>query len=234
MSEGYLLCCFGENLYFKCAKRLIQCIRKHDNKRSICILTDNVTSFENIENIILIEFDFKKHLHPNIDHNLPWNKYGLLPKIYQSEYTPFDCTMFFDCDVVLYDDEFLKFWDYYYKSGQDLLIPGESDINNRSPPNWHWGNVNNVMNKVGFNVPQILSSLMVYNTNLKQMIKQNLPTILNNIYNFDCKPFFCGGFPDEIIYSILMGLYKIYPNKEILSVWASNSPHWDSCNKNVE
>jgi len=234
MSEGYLLCCSGENIYFRLAKRLIDLIQKYDT-RPICVLTDNVDYFNNanITNVIIINFDYNKHAHPNIDTNNSWNRYGLLPKIYQAEYTPFDHTMFFDCDVVFYDNEFLKFWDNYYKSGKDLLIPGESDINNRSPPGWHWGLINTVIHNVGINIPQVLSSLMVYNKNLKTMIQQNLLIILNNIHNYGCKPFFNGGFPDEIIYSILMGIYKIRPDKEILTMWTTNNPHWDSCNKTI-
>ena len=31
--EGYILCCFGDMLYFKLTKRLIQNIREYDNNR---------------------------------------------------------------------------------------------------------------------------------------------------------------------------------------------------------
>jgi hypothetical protein len=40
--KGYILCCFGDLLYFELTKRLIQNIRKYDNHRNISILTDNL------------------------------------------------------------------------------------------------------------------------------------------------------------------------------------------------
>jgi hypothetical protein len=39
--EGYLLCCFGKELYFQLCVRCIKNIRMFDPLRTICILTDN-------------------------------------------------------------------------------------------------------------------------------------------------------------------------------------------------
>jgi len=48
LKEGYLLCCFGKELYFKLTLRAIKNIRVYDNERYICILTDDVLFFEQL------------------------------------------------------------------------------------------------------------------------------------------------------------------------------------------
>ena len=230
--EGYLLCCFGDKLYFKLAKRLITSIRQYDT-RPICILTDNVENIDySFNNLIVKEFNYKNHMHHNIDINNKWNIYGLLPKLYQVFYTPFKITCFLDCDVIFYNNEFLKFWNMYYNSKKHILVPGTCNEFNRSPSNWHWGHVNEIINNIGFNIPGVLSSLIIYNQNLKIMVESSLPRILDNIWNIGCKPFFNGGFPDEIIFSIIFGMYNVYPDNELHNMWIQDV-NWNSCDKNV-
>jgi len=70
-SQGYLLCCFDNELYFKLTERIISNIRLYDNTRKICILTNNINYFNNHidENIIIKLFDYNNHLHPKININ---------------------------------------------------------------------------------------------------------------------------------------------------------------------
>ena len=119
MEEGYLLCCFGNSNYFDLAKRMISEIRKFDSKRKICVLTDNINFFKNLE-IITIKFDYKDHEHKNINTTNDWNKYGLLPKIYQYEYTPFETTCFMDVDMLFYKD-FTFIWDEFKKEKKNVF-----------------------------------------------------------------------------------------------------------------
>jgi hypothetical protein len=233
--EGYLFCCFGDDLYFKLANRLIESIRNFDKVRPICVMTDNMEKLQMFVpshyEIIMKHFDFAQHLHQKIDPSNAWHRNGLYPKLYQSFYSPFDITMFLDCDVVFYKP-FDHLWKRYYDSGKDLVIPGASDENNRSPANWHWFCINEVISKLGINIPQTLSSLMIYNKNLKPKMERHLPFILDNIDIIGCKPYFNNGYPDEIVYSIVMGAEGIRPDTELLTLWCQTE-NWNSCDKNV-
>lgn len=229
MKEGYLLCCFGNSNYFNLAKRMISEIRKFDSKRKICVLTDNINFFKNLE-IIAIKFDYKDHEHKNINITNDWNKYGLLPKIYQYKYTPFETTCFMDVDMLFHKD-FTFIWDEFKKEKKCILIGGKSDENNRSPSDWHWGKIHNIIKRCGFNCPQICGTVFIYDEEYKNLVEK-LPInyVLDNIKKFNFKNLFNGGYPDEIFYSLILGKMKLRPSK-LLDEWFYNKKNCDSCNK---
>ena len=179
--EGYLLCVFGDINYFKLAKRMIQNIMKYDTNRQICILTDNLNYFSDFkETVILKNMDFKNHTHKNIDMNNKWNCYGLIPKIYQYLYTPFEKTCFMDVDMIFHND-FTFVWDEFNKSNKPILIGGKSDENNKSPSNWHWNNIDNVINACGFNCPQVCGTILIYNKQFSRLLIES--NIVEHIFN---------------------------------------------------
>ena len=135
ISEGYLLCAFGNILYHKLSKRIITNIRQYDSERKICILTDKPEYYDG-ENLIIINFDYKDHLHPSINIRSEWNIYGLIPKIYQYMYTPFKITCFIDVDMIIKND-FTFVWEEFYRNNTPILIGGKCDENNKSPSQWH-------------------------------------------------------------------------------------------------
>ena len=230
--EGYLICVFGKSdNYYKMASRLIRNIREYDNFRPICILTDNVNNYSYPEDVIIKIFDLETHLHKNIDSNIDWHKYGLYPKIFQSYYTPFQHTMFLDADMIFRKD-FTHFWDIYYKSNQTILIPGLSDENNRSPANWHWNNINNVMIRSGLNIPQTFTTLMIYNKKFSKIIEEKIIYIFDNLQDMKVLPYYCSGYPDEIMYSILLGILNYKISIEMHD-WLLNIENCDPTNKNV-
>lgn len=214
--EGYLLCVFGDNdMYYKLSIRMIHNIRKFDKERSICILTDKIDRYDwPEEKIILREFDLGKHIHPNITINNDWNRYGFYPKLFQSLYTPFECTMYMDVDMIFYQD-FTFIWNEYHKGNQIILVPGKCDENNRSPEDWHWGKINEVMDKIQIPLPQVSSTILVYKNTFAELLENKIQYILDNINNWNVQSQFREGIPDEIIYSILIGLSSLKINQYV-------------------
>lgn len=233
-SQGYLLCCFDNELYFKLTERIISNIRLYDNTRKICILTNNINYFNNHidENIIIKLFDYNNHLHPKININNTWNRHGLIPKVYQSLYTPFDITMFLDVDMIFYKD-FTYIWQLYNETNISILCPGFANENNRSPSHWHWGGINNIMSSIGINVPQVGTTLFVYNNKLKDIIIKDINNIFNNLEKWNVLSKFRNGYPDEIIYAIILGYEKIRPHA-LLHDFIYNINNCDAVNKIIK
>jgi len=215
-AEGYLLCVSGKLNYFHLANRIIKNIFDYDDNRQICILTDNLHFFQENKNdrIILIKFDFNNHLHENIDSKNDWNKYGLIPKIYQYKYTPFEKTCFMDVDMIFHKD-FTFIWDEFNRSNKPILIGGKCDQNNKSPSNWHWNHIDKVINACGFNCPQVWSTIFIYNKTFCNIMNKDVDFILINLKNWNVLSLYNNGYPDEIIYSLILGLNKIHTNLEI-------------------
>ena len=214
--EGYLLCVFGDINYFKLADRMVANITKFDNFRKICILTDNTSYFnyKYTDTLIIVHFDYTFHLHPSIPHGNNWNKYGFIPKVYQFIYTPFIKTFFMDVDMIFFKD-FTFFWQEFEDLKLPILMAGKSDTNNRSPSNWHWGYIDRVIDACGFNCPQISSTVFIYDTTFSILMQNNLEFILDNLKNWNVQSLYCNGYPDEILYSLLLGKNNIKPNINI-------------------
>lgn len=236
-NEGYLLCALGKEPYYQLAKRIIENIKNFDKNRKICLLTDNPSLFNYDESVIVKYFNYRDHLHPVMNKNNDWDRYGLTPKMYQHLYTPFDITMFFDVDMIFYKD-FTFLWKEFRKNkkinNSPILIGGVCDDNNRSPSNWHWGEINNVMKKCGFICPQICSTFVIYNSDFTKIAHHSglINEILNNLKNWGAQNKYHEGYPDEIVYSLLMGKLNLKPSIT-LHDWFLNGSNVDSCNKNI-
>lgn len=224
--EGYLLCVFEKEIYLRMAKRMIKVIRKYDKQRKICILTDmpEIKYDEDIDvpGIFAIIFDSNNHSHPLIDMSVSWNRNALIPKIYQSFYSPFEKTCFMDVDMVLASD-FTFIWEDFSKANLPIMIAGKSDSENNSPSDWHWGHINDVKTHCGFNIPQIWSTWFLYDKRLPDLIqKENmLSRILDNHKIWKVRVEFRGGLPDEIVYSLILGMMKIHPSEK-MHKWLEN------------
>jgi hypothetical protein len=230
-SQGYILNCFGDENYFTLTKRIITNIRTYDSDRRICILTDNPVYFDNDyiqqNNIIVKKFVYESHptLY-GIDMNIPWNKYGLVPKLFHSYYTPFKNTMFLDVDMQFKKD-FTFVWEKY--NGGVLCI-GRSDENNKSPSQWHWGHIDEVIQSSGINIPETFTTFMMYDDSLKIYIDKHVSYILENIDNWKIKKQYKDGIPDEIIYAIVFGIESIRPDESIYE-WILSNENCDPFSK---
>lgn len=232
-NEGYLLCVFGKLNYFNLANRIIKNIFDYDSKRKICILTDNIDFFQENKNdrIILIKFDFNNHLHENIDCKNDWNKYGLIPKLYQYKYTPFEKTCFMDVDMIFHKN-FTFIWDEFNRSNNPILIGGKCDQNNKSPSNWHWYHIDKVINACGFNCPQVWGTVFIYNKDFHRLVTEYniIEEIISNVKKYKILSNYNHGYPDEIFYSIILGKFNISPS-QLIDEWFYDKTNCDSCNK---
>ena len=207
------------------ANRLIKNIRLYDTKRPIAILTNDVdrcTSYitDISANVSIIQFHLERHIHPFMDASNAWNQFGLYPKLYQSFYTPFDTTMFIDVDMQFHKD-FTFMWKCYSKDPLPLAMPGLSYEFNRSPSSWHWNRISNVMNASGLNLPQISSTLMLYRRSFQEIVKRDIDRIFENRITWKLERQWRESWPDEIFYSLLMGMHQIIPNEPLYN-WIFN------------
>lgn len=235
MTEGYLFCVGGEDLYYKLLRRAIETLRKFDPIRPICIVTEDVDRAKlycNFENIDYKKFELEKHLVETVDPNVPWHRYGFYPKVFQFHYTPFDTTMFFDVDYVFTSD-FTYFWKKFSETNETIWISGMSDQNNISPRDWHWGWIYTVIQRSGIAIPHVMSSFMIYRKEFKIPYMQFCNFILMNMKNWGCLRNFREGYPDEIFLAILIGILKIHPNREMFD-WLTDGTKVLSCDKNLE
>lgn len=220
--EGYLACCFGSELYMKLGKRLVENIRNFDKNRPICILTDNVELMTSLTkssdlNLVIKSFDSASYVHDSIDMNNTWNKFGLIPKLYQCVCTPFEKTMFIDVDM-LFKKDFMFLWDSFDKCSHSILMPGKCDSNNRSPPDWHWGRINNIIEKIGHNIPQVWSTLFIYDSSYKKIFMEDIDFVLRGLSTWSALSWYRSGYPDEIVYSIILGRHNI-PTDQFIHDW---------------
>jgi hypothetical protein len=235
MSEGYLFCVGGKDLYYKLLTRAIQTLRQFDPIRPICVLTDDIDqakSYSQFENIIYKQFQIHNHIVPNINPKNSWHQFGFYPKVFQILYSPFEKTIFFDVDSVFKTD--LTFWwDYVDKSQSPFLITGVSDKNNCSPPEWHWGWIYSVMQKSGLCIPQVSSTFMYYDKVFIKTFLKHVQHILLNLENWGCLPYFCDGYPDEIVFALLLAILDMKPDNTMFT-WVHNHENLLCCDKNLE
>jgi hypothetical protein len=235
LDEGDILNCFGDILYFKLTKRIIDNIRKYDASRYICILTDDISFFDEnykVQNKIITKyFDYKNHVLYEIDTNNLWNRYGLIPKLFHSFYTPFSHSMYLDVDMI-FNNDFTFLWEKYYDFSQSILYAGTCDDNNNAPSSWHWGTIMDVIACSNINIPEFSGTFLVYDERLKGYINKYLKLILQNIDNWNIKSLYRDGIPEEIIYAIIFGLENIRPNTEIY-YYIFHSGMCDAANKTI-
>jgi len=215
-TEGYLFCSFGDINYAKMVNRLIKQVRGYDKMRPICVLTDDFSKNVYIEeNDIEYKYiDIESHMHASINMNIQWNRFGLIPKIYQYLYTPFENTCFIDADMVFHND-FTFIWKMFYDENVPLLMPGLCDEQLKSPAEWHWGYIHDVIHHCGFNVPQVWSTMFIYNTPFKNILKEEqlIEYCLDNLHHWNVRiQFRDNGITDEIIYAFILGKIHVKPN----------------------
>lgn len=234
MSEGYLFCVGGRDLYYKLLKRAIGLLRNFDKERPICVVTDDIEKaklYSDFENILYRHFEIEKHIVPTVNPDISWHRYGFYPKVFQFLYTPFDRTMFFDVDSKFLTD-FTFFWDEFKSSGSPFQICGLSDQNNCSPRDWHWGHIYDVILRSNIRAPQVSSSFFIYDKSVIHPFLPQIQMILSNLEKWHCRSIFEGGYPDEIVFSLLIGMFNIRPNEKMFH-WLHDPTKILCCDKNI-
>jgi len=242
-TEGYCLISLNDELYYKLCMRMINNIRQYDSHRPICIFYDNeeyknkyFSSNENIEfqlfnsEEIIKKYDFES-CKINIQNDL--NKYGLFPKLFQVLLSPFEKNIFLDVDMIIKKD-FEMFWNYLNQCPYNFLIPGLCDENNRSPSDWHWNRINNVMQLSKLNIPQLSTTMIGYKLNKEEKIKFMIfvKNILIQRQQWGIQEKFRDGIPDEIVFSCYCGMNNIRPNIDLFK-YLRHSGMVDMENKNI-
>ena len=89
------------------------------------------------------------------------------------------------------------------------------------------------MSSIGINVPQVGTTLFVYNNKLKDIIIKDINNIFNNLEKWNVLSKFRNGYPDEIIYAIILGYENIRPHA-LLHDFIYNINNCDAVNKIIK
>ena len=109
MSEGLITIAYGPEKYIRMARALSLSYRRHNQLRPFAIVTDDRNA---------------KHLGNYFDVVIPLNptySVGVVQKLNVDRYSPFDETLFVDCDCLFYNSP-ERLWRLY--SGKDFTVRG--------------------------------------------------------------------------------------------------------------
>ena len=219
LDEGYLLCVFGDDdTCYDMAKRMIENIHKYDTTRKICILSDNNEKskkiLQNTKDLIYKEINYSYHEHEYTPHSQSHYRNYFIPKVFQSYYTPFKLTLYFDLDLVFYKD-FTFLWYLQFKNNSSLYIGGISDINNRAPSSWHMNEIDNISEIIKKNIPQVDTTIFLYRNSFFDTTSIHILLCIDNLPYWKVQKI-NNCYHDDIIYALLCSIGNIIPHKYIL------------------
>jgi hypothetical protein len=130
--------------------------------------------------------------------------------------------------------DFQMFWNDLNQCPYNFLIPGLCDENNRSPHDWHWYRIDNVMHLSGLNIPQLSTTMIGYKLSNEErnIFLIFVKNILIQRQQWGIQEIFRDGIPDEIIFACYCGMNNIRPNIELFQ-YLRNSGMVDMENKNI-
>lgn len=216
--QGYFLLANGEKYIRMLLDYTLPSIRKIDPHRPISIFTSTPELFSEVEGLDhIIQYDPEKEyeqLGIPLDMNNRYDVWGLIPRFLQLSRSPYDETLSLDCDLVCLPNtsRLEQFWEACTSSGQNMVAIGESNEANRGPSTWHWGHLDEVIEKTGVNIPQIGGQCVYY-----RKCPDFLQTILPYYKTFEAygiKPWLTGystSPSEEIFYALYMGLKSWRP-----------------------
>jgi hypothetical protein len=212
MSQGYFFIANGVAYCERMKKYLIPSIRLFDKIRPIVVLTDTPSAFEKTNVKVLestpAEWLLSNKLPTTAEFASDFFTKGTLPKLMMYALSPFEHTLFLDEDIVCLKDINL-FWNECLTQSSQLLCAGESDLFNKGPSSWHWGKLDNVIEKCGFPIPQVNSGTVYWRKS--NLMLPLLLEYLRDPKEYNIRGAFRGTYPDEIFLAIYMGLMKIRP-----------------------
>ena len=219
LDEGYLLCVFGDDdTCYDMAKRMIENIHKYDTSRKICILSESNEKSKNIlqntKDLIYKEINHSYHEHEKIHYSDNYYRKYFIPKVFQSYYTPFKLTLYFDLDLVFHKD-FTFLWFLQFKNKYPIQLGGKSDEKNCADSSWHMNEIDHIIKISNMNIPEVNTSILMYNTEFFGIASFHLLLYLDNLDPWKVKKI-NNHFQDDIIYAILCGKCQTRPDKYIL------------------
>ena len=204
MIEGYFIMGFGEKYIDECEK-MIETLKVYDSKRPVALMThkenkDYIKTKNIFDDIIYVnEEDIK-------DSN-SHNSFCVKSRVHMPKYMPYDKMISLDSDMIcIYNPQHA--WDFFNNTDTPFMCGGFD-----YEKCWHWGNVDQVIKKVGKIIPSIHGGVLYFNKSHKNFTTfyENTKNIMNNYDNYNCKRSFRGGMTDEVIFSIAMAKLDIKP-----------------------
>ena len=206
--EGYIFMGFGRKYVDEC-QMCAEMIDAMDKNRPKALLT-NKEDFEYakskkiFDDIIVLDYDNNQYLK---DEKNPHNLYCVIPRILMCDIIPYDKTLALDSDIACISDP-SKMWDYINDKNDPFICCGLEweDI-------WHWGKVNQIVEKIGMKIPSIHGGVLCFNKTSDNYdnFRNDCFDALENYTEYGCLNNFRGGMTDEVIFSISMARNGIKP-----------------------
>ncbi len=201
MSEGYMLMGFGRKYVDEC-RLAVDMLNQFDTTREKALMTkqedlEYAQSLGVFDHIAVVDFENEPLLK---DEENPHNLYCVISRILMPKFIPFDKAIALDSDIVtMFDPQ--QVWDYFNATNQPFASCGyeyEQD--------WHWAQIDEVIEKVGEKVPSIHGGVLYFNKTHADFNKfaEDCKEICVNYDDYNCKRMFRGGMTDEVIFAIAM------------------------------
>jgi len=209
-SQGYLFIANGETYATMLKSFTIPSIRFFDKSRPITVLTSTPEFFDTSVTIILYNPEEQRQKYKHLEQS-DYFILGTLPKLIIFDLSPYDETIYLDGDIINMKD-IRPFWERCSASETQIIISGENTPTNRAPSHWHWGTIDEVMSATGFPIPRINGGFHYWKRTRDFM--STIEPYLSNPDKYKIKPWFRGGYVDEIFMSIYLGLKGIHPDSD--------------------
>lgn len=206
--EGYIFMGFGEKYIDECVL-CAEMIESWDKNRPKAILTSKkdykyAKSKFIFDDVVVLDYEKEEDLK---DEKNSHNLYCVIPRVLMSKYLPYEKTLAIDSDIACISDP-EPLWNYINLKNEPFICCGIEweDI-------WHWGQVNKIVEKIGFKIPSIHGGVLCFNKSHEkyQKFKEDCFDALHHYTDYGCLNNFRGGMTDEVIFSIAMARNNITP-----------------------
>jgi hypothetical protein len=206
MSQGYLLLALGKRYIDECVF-LAKTLRRQDDWRPISLVINPEDEY-----YAMSKGDFDKIIYFN-PHGEIWTdcqnnfeKYCLYPRLYFSDYLPYDETIIVDSDVLCqYSTDYI--WSYLSNRTSPIAMMGRL-----YDPNWHWGHIQTVWKSYGKHVPHVHGGFFYLRKD--QILGEFFQYCRDAFWKYDeygCKRWYQNGRVDEIIFAIAHSHFNMKP-----------------------
>jgi hypothetical protein len=209
MSQGYFYIALGKQYIDEC-ELLVNTIRKNEDNRPVSLLIHKEDEeYARSKNM----FDRYVYFNPS---GALWNecstgfeKYCLYPRIHFDDYLVYDETIITDSDV-LCQAPTKNLWNYLKNQPYPIRMLGR-----KSDPNWHWGQINRVIQKFNRHVPHVHGGFFYFRKTAGDYSLGKFFSIAKMFFyaydDLDCIRGFRGGRVDEIIFALTHSFLNIMP-----------------------
>lgn len=209
MNQGYFYITLGKQYIDEC-ELLVNTIRKNGDNRPVSLLIHKEDEeYARSKNM----FDQYVYFEPS---GAIWNecstgfeKYCLYPRIHFDDYLVYDETIITDSDV-LCQAPTENLWNYLKNQPYPIRMLGR-----KSDPNWHWGQINRVIQKFNRHVPHVHGGFFYFRKTAGDYSLGKFFSIAKMFFyaydDLDCIRGFRGGRVDEIIFALTHSFLNIMP-----------------------